>query len=94
MPKSKRIFSKKSLSTLSSLLELFFLSVFVGNFKKSIEGNLNLIPFFSLLLLFYINYFEYLEISFINAFLHACFGIGIKGFPICSIHATENFSAS
>ena len=49
-PKSKRIFSKKSLPT-SSSLELFFLSVLVGDFKKSIEGNLNFVLIIFLLLL-------------------------------------------
>ena len=49
-PKSKRIFSKKSLST-SSSLELFFLSALVGDFKKSIEGNLNFVLTIFLLLI-------------------------------------------
>ena len=48
-PKSKKIFSKKSLSILSSF-ELFFLSALVGNFKKSIDGSLNFtLAVFSLL---------------------------------------------
>ena len=51
-PKSKRIFSKKSLSIKSSLRELSR-SFFDGIFNKSIEGNLNFNLFiFSLLSLF------------------------------------------
>ena len=42
-PKSKRIFSKNSVLLYSSLFFDFSLSFFVGDFSKSIDGNLNFV---------------------------------------------------